>query len=79
MQVLKQLRGSIPADTFVPVLVVTSDLTIESRREALACGATDFVVKPYESAEIVLRIGNLLYTRVLHCELARIHEASKRS
>lgn len=76
MQVLKQLRASIPGDTFLPVLVVTSDLTIESRREALACGATDFVVKPYESAEIVLRIANLLYTRVLHCELARIQEAS---
>jgi DNA-binding response OmpR family regulator len=77
MQVLKQLRASIPSQTFLPVLVVTSDLTIESRREALACGATDFVVKPYESAEILLRIENLLYTRVLHCELARIQAGSK--
>ena len=78
MQVLKQLRASIPAETFLPVLVVTSDLTIESRREALASGATDFIVKPYESAEIVLRIANLLYTRVLHCELARIQAANSR-
>jgi DNA-binding response OmpR family regulator len=77
MQVLKQLRASIPPQTFLPVLVVTSDLTIESRREALASGATDFVVKPYESAEILLRIENLLYTRVLHCELARVQGGSE--
>ena len=72
MQVLKRLRAAIPAETFLPILVVTSDLTIESRREALASGTTDFVVKPYESAEILLRISNLLYTRVLHCELTRL-------
>jgi PAS domain S-box-containing protein len=65
LTVLKQLRAVIPAETYLPIIVVTADTSAESRQEALTTGANDFVIKPYESFEMVLRVSNLLQTRFL--------------
>ncbi|MCA1657985.1 MAG: response regulator, partial [Verrucomicrobiaceae bacterium] len=65
-QVLAQLRAEIPRRTHLPILVVTALPHLETRHEALTNGATDFLTKPYNSPEIVLRISNLLETRFLH-------------
>jgi signal transduction histidine kinase len=50
----------------VPVLVLTADATPETRDRALSSGAKDFVTKPFDPGEVVLRIQNLLETRALH-------------
>src|SRR5258705_1424668 len=65
LAVLAQLRAEIPADAYVPVLVLTADATLEARRRALAAGAHDFLTKPFERFEALLRIKNLLQTRHL--------------
>jgi signal transduction histidine kinase len=67
--VLQQLRQEIPADAYVPVLVLTADATLEAKRRALAAGAHDFLTKPFERFEALLRIGNLLETRRLYVAL----------
>ena len=67
--VMKQLRGRVPPGTFLPILVLTADVTPESKRQALAEGATDFLTKPFDNTEVVLRIRNLLETRSLHLQL----------
>ena len=67
--VMKQLRGRVPLGTFLPILVLTADITPESKRQALAEGATDFLTKPFDNTEVVLRIRNLLQTRSLHLQL----------
>src|SRR3989449_2596654 len=67
--VLEQLRAEIPADAYVPVLVLTADATLEAKRRALASGARDFLTKPFEQFEALLRIKNLLETRQLHVAL----------
>ena len=67
--VLEQLRAEIPADAYVPVLVLTADATLEARRRALAAGAHDFLTKPFERFEALLRIKNLLQTRRLYVAL----------
>jgi putative two-component system response regulator len=54
----------------VPILVLTADVTQETRRRALAEGATDFVTKPFDFDEVRLRVANLLETRCLAVELA---------
>jgi EAL domain-containing protein (putative c-di-GMP-specific phosphodiesterase class I)/DNA-binding response OmpR family regulator len=71
MAVLETLRGGgTDVDAaHLPVLVLTADATRESRRAALAGGATDFLTKPFDTAEVVLRVRNLLETRRLHREL----------
>ncbi len=58
----------------VPVLVLTADVTTETRRRALAEGATDFVTKPFDFDEVRLRVANLLESRCLAVQLAREKE-----
>lgn len=64
---IKATRGG----EYLPVVVLTGDATLESRDAALAAGAKDFLTKPYEASEVVLRIRNLIETRLLHVELQR--------
>lgn len=53
----------------VPVLMITADDSAEVKRRALALGAKDFVGKPFDSAEVLLRIRNLLETHFLYQKL----------
>jgi len=75
LAVLAQLRAEIPETVFVPVLVLTADVTPDSRRAALAAGAHDFLTKPLEAFEVLLRIGNLLATRRLYRALEEHNRA----
>ena len=67
--VLQQLRAAAPPHAFVPVLVLTGDRSAAARRQALSAGAKDFLTKPFEVDEVLLRISNLLETRYLHREI----------
>jgi DNA-binding response OmpR family regulator len=67
--ILKELRRLEPADTFLPIIVLTADVTWGARRLALADGATDFLSKPLDDIEVKLRINNVLKTRFLHRQL----------
>jgi putative two-component system response regulator len=67
--VLEGLNALHSGDEFVPVLVLTGDLIPDTRRRALALGATDFLTKPFDNSELVLRIHNMLRTRFLHLSL----------
>jgi putative two-component system response regulator len=67
--VMKLLEGRIPADTFLPILILTADIRPEIKRRALAAGAKDFVTKPFDRTEVLLRIQNLLETRFLHLRM----------
>jgi putative two-component system response regulator len=68
-QVLRDLRPLVPAGAYVPILVLTGDITQEACERALTEGAMDFLAKPFSAQEIVLRVKNLLHTRLLHVEL----------
>ena len=57
------------------VLVLTADCSTKARNRALAAGAKDFVNKPYDTQELVLRARNLLETRLLHRELRRLNQS----
>jgi hypothetical protein len=61
--VMRQLRASIPASDYFPILVLTADVTSETKLRALSEGASDFLTKPLDAVEVVLRIRNLLATR----------------
>jgi putative two-component system response regulator len=66
---LTRLRAQLPADSYLPVLVLTSDNAVASRERALALGATDFVLRPHETFDVILRVRNLLHARFLHLEV----------
>jgi EAL domain-containing protein (putative c-di-GMP-specific phosphodiesterase class I) len=69
--VLEQLGIVRPQGSFTPVLVLTADATLDAKQRALAAGANDFVTKPFEQTEVLLRVKNLLETRALHLALGR--------
>ena len=53
----------------LPVVMITGDDSSGVKRKALSLGAKDFISKPFDQAEVVLRIQNLLETRFLHQRL----------
>jgi two-component system cell cycle response regulator len=62
-QVLESLR-EIEADGYLSVLVVTANPGCKLR--ALQSGAKDFISKPFDMAEVLARVRNLLEVRLLH-------------
>jgi putative two-component system response regulator len=63
--ILESLR-SADDENFLPVVVLTADTNEETKRRALEAGATDFLCKPFDHTEVVLRIRNLLQSRRAH-------------
>lgn len=73
--VMEALRPHVQPGSYFPILVLTADVTPEAKRRALAGGASDFVGKPYDYVEVILRIQNLLQIRHLQGELRLRNES----
>ena len=69
--VMELLEQRISSDMFLPILILTADIRPEIKRRALSAGAKDFVTKPFDRTEVLLRIQNLLETRFLHLRYHR--------
>ena len=69
LAVLEEIIDKVPGDGYLPVLVLTGDVSTEARERALTSGAKDFLRKPFDQMEVLLRIENLLETRFLHRRL----------
>jgi len=69
-EVLDQLEPWI-SGRWLPVLVLTADVTRDTKQRALGSGAKDFLVKPLDAIEVLLRIRNLLETRFLQLEFRK--------
>jgi len=65
-------------EIFLPIVVLTADITEEAKLRALDCGATDFLYKPLDQTEVLLRIRNLLETRRVHQQLVSHYIAALR-
>jgi len=65
-EVMEQLK-TIETDGYLPVLVITAQP--DHKLRALACGAKDFVAKPFDLVEVQTRIRNMLEVRLLHRQL----------
>jgi predicted PurR-regulated permease PerM/ActR/RegA family two-component response regulator len=68
-QVMESLKA-IEKDGRLPVLVITSQP--DHKLRALQAGAKDFVSKPFDVAEVLMRVHNILEVRLLR-ETARCH------
>ena len=74
-EVMAQLKELIPDNTYLPILVLTADITHEAKQRALADGAKDFLAKPFDLIEVGLRIQNLLESRYLHQQMQNQNQA----
>jgi diguanylate cyclase len=54
----------------IPVIVLTSSKDPAARLKALELGATDFLAKPVDPSELLLRLGNTLSTKIYRDRLA---------
>ena len=76
-QVMEGLKA-IERDGYLPVLVQTAQPSHKLR--ALQAGAKDFVSKPFDLAELLMRVYNMLEVRLLHKEAEQqAEEADSRS
>jgi putative two-component system response regulator len=71
IDLLLEIRALQGQRGYLPVLVLTGDSSREMRDAALAAGARDFLTKPYDAGEVLLRVRNLIETRLLNVELRR--------
>lgn len=74
-EVMEELGRRVPDGSYLPILVLTADATPQARQRALSMGARDFLTKPFDHDEALLRIRNLLETRSLHLRLKDQNEA----
>lgn len=68
-EIMKQLKSRISEDTYLPILVLTADTSSEVKQRVLSMGAKDFLTKPFDVIEVLLRIKNLIETRFLYHQL----------
>lgn len=70
--VLAELRKRY-ADSIPPVVVLTAQNDPESRLQALQGGARDFISKPFDRTELLLRIENMLTLQLAERERLRFY------
>ncbi|MDP3928386.1 MAG: response regulator [Bacteroidota bacterium] len=70
--VMDQLKSAGLLTGFMPIIVLTADATIETKKKALSMGASDFLTKPFNLTEVELRIKNLLLNVYLLSQL-KVH------
>jgi adenylate cyclase len=70
-QVMENLK-EIETGSYLPVLVITAQP--DQKLRALKAGAKDFVSKPFDLAEVLIRVHNMLEVRLLHQETKQLYE-----
>jgi putative two-component system response regulator len=68
LEVLRRLRSARLSLGFLPVVVLTGDTGHVARNSALILGADEFLIKPLDREEVILRVRNLLRTRQLYVD-----------
>jgi putative two-component system response regulator len=68
-KILELLKNLVPEEAFLPIIVLTADVTTEAKHRALTAGAVDFLTKPFDNVEVLLRVRNALRTRFLYRQL----------
>ena len=59
------------SDKYLPILILTADISTETKQRALRAGAKDFLAKPFDLIEVSLRIKNLLETQYLYQKMGK--------
>jgi putative two-component system response regulator len=66
--IVTQLRSRASEGTYVPILFTANTLPV-CLPAALSMGVNDFIRKPFDPAEVLLRIRSLLETRLVNLDL----------
>ncbi len=69
--------GTHPKFCHLPVIIMTAASDTESKLKALELGATDFLTKPLDQSELVLRVRNTLFVKAYQDQLAYFDPLTK--
>lgn len=61
--IMEQMKSIVQPSTYLPILVLTADVTLETKRKALLSGASDFLSKPFDLIELKARVNTHLQIR----------------
>ena len=75
-EILQQVRGHSLLG-HLPVIILTSSSDAETKLKALDYGATDFLAKPVDPSELILRVRNTLAAKAYQNQLAYYDSLTK--
>ena len=79
-EVCRRLTAN-PETARIPVLMITGLEERDARKEGIAAGAYDFFSKPVDVQQVLLRVSNAVYAKLLLDEVManqqRLHELSE--
>lgn len=67
---LLKIRQNTPELQHIPFLILSANAENQIKREALQLGATDFLAKPVDPSDLILRVQNALIVKRHHDHLA---------
>jgi signal transduction histidine kinase len=76
---LASLRERLPQSEVPPVLMMTGDTSSATKLHALEVGVADFVTKPFDSSELLLRIRNALRAQALQVQIRTQNQRLERA
>lgn len=76
-EVCRQLKSTQPT-AGIPVIFLSARNDVDARVRGLACGATDYICKPYEPEEVLLRVRTTLELHNLQQRLQEMCELRTR-
>ncbi|GAB6051555.1 two-component system response regulator [Magnetospira thiophila] len=71
--VMARMRAHLGGD-YLPVIVLTAQIDVETKHRALEAGARDFLTKPFDRVEVLHRIRNMLEVHLLYKERTKQNE-----
>ena len=72
-EICKRLKSD-PSTQHIPVIILTSPTDKKMRARGISAGANDYVTKPVERLELIVRIKNLLKVREIEASLKAYSE-----
>lgn len=69
LEIIRLVKEHVPAELRFPIAVLSAETHTDKKAQALALGARDFITKPFEATQLLLRVKNLLEMRRYYLEL----------
>jgi putative two-component system response regulator len=77
LEVCKKLKSD-PSTQYIPIIIITGSTDRELRVKGLSAGANDFLTKPIQRLELMVRVKNLLRIKEFEDFLRNYNELLKR-
>lgn len=64
LEIMSELRAKTPDSEYLPIIILTADVSTNTKRKALEMGASDFLTKPIDLIELKARLETHLQIRI---------------